>query len=99
MARRAIIVSGAAGSDSTAAEVLQRLEFGGTAEVPTIEEALTRVQREHVDLLMVPVATLQPSQFATLERTLRRATTTFAIGTAPQSDPEVILRAMRSGIQ
>jgi|SRR5580704_1661939 pilus assembly protein CpaE len=99
MARRAIIVSGAAGSDSTAAEVLQRLEFGGTVEVPTIEEALTRVQREHVDLLMVPVATLQPSQFATLERTLRRATTTFAIGTAPQSDPEVILRAMRSGIQ
>jgi|SRR5579863_1235631 pilus assembly protein CpaE len=99
MARRAIIVSGAAGSDSTAAEVLQRFDFAGTQEVPTVEEALTRVQREHVDLLIVPLAVMQASQLAAVERALRRATSTFAIGTAPQSDPDLILRAMRSGIQ
>jgi pilus assembly protein CpaE len=98
MARRAIIVSGAAGSDSTAADVLRHFEFAGTIEVPTVEEALTQVQREHADLLIVPVAAMQPAQLAALERTLRRAAT-FAIGTAPQSDPDLILRAMRSGIQ
>jgi pilus assembly protein CpaE len=99
MARRAIIVSGAAGSDSTAADVLQRFDFAGTQEVPTVEEALTHVQREHIDLLIVPLAVMQASQLAAVERTLRRATSTFAIGTAPQSDPDLILRAMRSGIQ
>lgn len=99
MARRAIIVSGAAGSDTTAAEVLQRFDFAGTIEAPTVEEALVHVQREHIDLLIVPLAAMQASQLASLERTLRRASLTFAVGTAPQSDPELILRAMRSGIQ
>jgi len=99
MARRAVIVSGAAGSDSTAATVLHRFDFAPSIEVATVEEALTRVQREHVDLLIVSVAEMQPPQLAALDRTLRRASSTFTVGTAPTFDADLILRAMRSGIQ
>src|SRR5580704_9931416 len=71
--RRALIVEGAAGSDSTAADNLPLRDFGRPIVAPSIDAAITLIQREHIDLLVVPLADMQPLQLQALERVLRRS--------------------------
>jgi pilus assembly protein CpaE len=98
MPRRALIVSGAAGRDTTAVDVLQRVDFVSPVQVPTVEEAIMQLQREHFDLVMVPLVEIQGAELVMLDRVVRRSASTFIIGTAPEAHPELMLRALRSGI-
>ena len=98
MPRRALIVRGAAGSDATAADVLQQRDFVSIAAAVGVDDALGRMQRDHFDLVIVPVAEMEPVQFQTLARAVQRAQSTFLIGTATHADPDLMLRGFRSGI-
>ena len=97
MSRRALIVSGAAGPQDVANGVLQRFGFGPAESVLSLAEATARLRAEHYDLAVVPLHGIGVMDLATLDRETRRRGT-CVIGTASQSDPELILRAMRSGI-
>ena len=96
--RKALIIAGAAGPDDTVTGVLQRFGFAPAAAAPDIAAGTARLRDEHYDLVFVPLQSLSAVDFATLERELRRASSTFVIGTAPEANPDLILRAMRSGI-
>lgn len=98
MTRRALIVSGSAGAHDAAAGVLQRYGFEPATPVSSLAEATVRLRSEHFDLLVVPLQGAGAVELGSLEREVRKHNATFVIGTAPQADPELILRAMRSGI-
>lgn len=97
MPRRALIISGAAGPQDIANGVLQRFGFAPAELALNLAEATARVRAEPFDLVVVPLQGLDPLELSTLDREARRRGT-FIIGTAAQSDPELILRAMRSGV-
>lgn len=98
MPRRALIVKGAAGSDSTAAELLQQRAFVSAVTVASVDEALARIQHDHFDLVIVPLGDMETAQLQTLDRALQRTHATFVIGTAQHKDPELMLRGFRSGV-
>ena len=98
MPRKAIIVAGAAGPDDSAGAVLQRVGFGQLATAATVAQAAARLKEEHFDLVIVPLTESDAVDLATLDREVRRSGSTYVIGTAARLEPELILRAMRTGI-
>ncbi|MGI8497265.1 MAG: AAA family ATPase [Gemmatimonadaceae bacterium] len=98
MRRKALIVSGAILPEQTATDVLERFGFLQTEWAASIEDALSALRDGHYDLLIVSLEHASTPVLAALDREIRRLQTTFVIATAPQADPELILRAMRSGI-
>lgn len=99
MSRKALIVAGAAGSLETATSVLARFGFGEPSPAIDIRGALAELQHQTYDLLVLPLHDIDALQLAAVERALRGGRVSLTIGTAPRADPELILRAMRSGIQ
>ena len=99
MARQALLVGRAAGPEEPATEVLARFGFTKFHRVDDVEAAIEHLRQKHVDLVIIPLDGLADLQLATLEREIRRERYTAVIGTAPKADPEVMLRAMRAGIQ
>lgn len=99
MQRKALIVAGAAGSLDTARSVLMRFGFGEPSSSIDTSSALAELQQHHYDLLVLPLQDLDSLQLAAVERAVRGGRVALAIGTAPRAEPELILRAMRSGIQ
>lgn len=98
MQRRALIIAEAAGPGDIASGVFTRFGFSTIASAPTLEDAMRQMHGgENFDLLVVPLQLLESVQMATLEREIR-SRTILVIGTAPQADPDLILRAMRAGI-
>jgi pilus assembly protein CpaE len=97
MPRRALIVSGAAGPHDIANAVLHRFGFAPAESVLSLGEATSRLRAEHFDLVVIPLQGLGSIELSSLDRETRRGGT-FVIGTAEQSDSDLILRAMRSGI-
>ena len=98
MARRVLIVTGAMSTEEPALEVLQRFGFADPTFTPTMNDALTQLRNEHFDLLIVPLLDMDAVQLGSVDREVRRGRVQFVIGTAPKPDPDLILRAMRSGI-
>jgi pilus assembly protein CpaE len=96
--RKALIVTGAAGPQDIANGVLQRFGFAPAVLALSLAEAVARLHGEHFDLLVVSLQGIASTDLTALEREVRRQRTTFVIGTATQADPDLILRAMRSGI-
>jgi pilus assembly protein CpaE len=99
MSRKALIVDGAAGSLETATSVLARFGFGEPSAAIDIGGALAELQHQTYDLLVLPLQDIDALQLAAVERALRGGRVSLTIGTAPRAEPELILRAMRSGIQ
>ena len=99
MSRKALIVDGAAGSLDTATAVLTRFGFGEPSPAVDVAGALTELQHQTYDLLVLPLHDIDALQLAAVERALRAGRVSFTIGTAPRAEPDLILRAMRSGIQ
>jgi pilus assembly protein CpaE len=93
------VVGGAAGQEESVNGVLARFGFAPAHYTVTVEQAAARLRDEHFDLVIIPLAGTDPVDLATLEREVRRAGSTALIGTAPHAEPELILRAMRSGVQ
>ena len=99
MARQALLVGRAAGPEEPAMEVLARFGFTKFHRVDDVEAAIEHLRQKHVDLVILPLDGVADLQLATLEREIRRERFTAVIGTAPKADPDVMLRAMRAGIQ
>lgn len=96
--RKALAVAGAAGSEEVANGVLQRFGFAPIKSVGTTEAVVAALDADHYDLVVLPLQGLTPVELATVEGLFRRHATTFVVGTAPNADPNLILRAMRAGI-
>ena len=99
MAREALLVGRAAGPDEQATEVLARFGFSRIVHMETVAQAIDQLRQKHVDLVILPLDGVADLQLATLEREIRRERYTAVIGTAPKQEPDVMLRAMRAGIQ
>jgi pilus assembly protein CpaE len=97
--RKAVVVAGAAGPETEANTVLQRFGFGRTANVPDLTALLKAMRDESFDLVIVPLQVMGAVELATLEREVVRGGATMVIGTAPQAEPQLILQAMRAGVQ
>ena len=98
MQRKALIVAGAAGPPEVANGVLQRFGFGPAESALGITEASALMRNDRYDLIVVPLQDVSAVELAALEREARKSQQTFLIGTAAKSDPELIVRAMRSGV-
>ena len=99
MAREALLVGRAAGPEEAANEVLTRFGFTKLHRVEDVNAAIELLRQKHFDLVIVPLDGIADLQLATLERELRRERYTAVIGTSPKAEPEIMLRAMRAGIQ
>ena len=97
--RKALIVGGAAGAPDAAKAVLTRFGFGEPSASLDVGTALSELQHQTYDLLVLPLQDVDSLQMAAIERALRAGRLGFALGTAPRAEPDLILRAMRSGIQ
>jgi pilus assembly protein CpaE len=96
--RRALIVRGAVGADATAVELLHQRGFAGIVSATGVDDALARIQLEHFDLVIVPMAEMHSAHLQLLDRAVQRAQSTFVVGTAETADPDLMLRGFRSGI-
>jgi pilus assembly protein CpaE len=96
--KNVLIVAESNGTLDTINGVLKRFGFGTAESVPAIDAALARLGVEHFDLVLLPVGDLEPDRAKELERMIRRSPGTSFIGTAPRNDPDLILRAMRTGV-
>ena len=100
MSRKALIVAGSAGSSEEGVdEVLARFGFAPATRVSAIPEALDRARQGSAELLVVPLQGTGAVDLAVLERELPRLSGVMVIGTATQATPDLILGAMRAGVQ
>jgi pilus assembly protein CpaE len=99
MSRQAIVVSDAGGTDQTLEQTLQRYGYTRTLQLDTMAEALRTLEEQHADLLVVPVDSVDEMELAALDRLNRRDRHMGIIATGARADPELMLRAMRAGIQ
>lgn len=99
MARAALAVGGAIGGDENIDTSLGRFGFDKLERVDDVAAALDSLGQRHLDLVFIPIDALDEALLARLDRAARRERHTTIIGTAPRADPELMLRAMRAGIQ
>jgi pilus assembly protein CpaE len=99
MNRLAVIVGEADGPERGLEQTLQRYSYKRVSRLETVAEALELISKQHVDLLIVPIDAVEELQLAALDRASRRERHTGIIATGVQADPELMLRAMRAGIQ
>lgn len=99
MQRKSLIVAGAAGPEDMVDGVLARFGYGPPVQVSDIARALDQLRDSHFDLVIVPIQEAEALQLAALEREVRRGKFTCIIGTAPKADPDLLVQAMRTGIQ
>ena len=91
-------MAGAAGPEEAANGVLQRFGFAAAEPVASVEAVVAALDADHYDLVVLPLKSLTAMELAALEGVLRRHPNTFALGTSPHAESELILRAMRAGI-
>lgn len=99
MARVALAVGAAIGSDENIDATLGRFGFDKLERVGEVTAALDSLGQRHLDLVFIPIDALDETLLARLDRAARRERHTAIIGTAPRADPELMLKAMRAGIQ
>src|SRR5688572_23184237 len=98
MSRLALLVTDA-GGDQTLEQVLQRYGYSRIVRNPTIGQALLTIEQQPVDLLVVPIESVDEGQLAAIDRLNRRERGVGIIATGKNQDPALMLRAMRAGIQ
>jgi pilus assembly protein CpaE len=99
MSRQALIVGDAVGTDSALEQTLQRYGYTRIDRIGTVAEALNLIGQQHVDLIFVPIDEVDELQLATIDRASRRERHMGVVATGPKAEPELMLRAMRAGIQ
>jgi pilus assembly protein CpaE len=98
MRRKALIADNAAGPGESVTGVLARFDFGPPVMVSDRDTAVARMRDGHFDLVVIPLMDITPHELLTLEREIRKNPAMTVIGTSPMADPNLILRAMRSGV-
>lgn len=99
MSRLALLVGAAVEPEAALEQTLQRYGYTRVVRVPTVEVALERIGHEHVDLLFVPIDGVDDAGLLAIDRTGRRERHMGVVATGPRPDPDMMLRAMRAGIQ
>lgn len=99
MARAALAVGAAVGSDESIDATLGRFGFDALERMDDLSSALDSLGQRHLDLVFVAIDELDEALLARLDRAARRERHTTIIGTAPRAEPELMLKAMRAGIQ
>ena len=99
MSRQALIVQDAGGADQVLEQTLQRYGYARLSRVASVAEALAQLDEGSTDLLIVPIDAVDEMQLASLDRVNRRDRDMGVIATGPRAEPELMLRAMRAGIQ
>lgn len=98
MLKSALIVAESNGAIEAVSAVLKRFGYGVPDQESAFDGAVERLASAHYDLVLLPVHDMAPLQATALERVVRQSPATAFIGTGPIPDPDVILRAMRSGV-
>ena len=99
MSRLALVVSDPEEKDETLEQVLQRHGYTRIVHTPTTMQALVTLEQQPVDLLVVPIESVDEGQLAVLDRLNRRERHMAIIATGDSTDAVLMLRAMRAGIQ
>jgi pilus assembly protein CpaE len=99
MSRLALIVSEPGVTDETLEQALQRYGYSRIVHSPTAMQALVTLEQQPVDLLVVPIESVDEGQLAVIDRLNRKDRHTGIIATGETTDPALMLRAMRAGIQ
>jgi pilus assembly protein CpaE len=99
MSRQALLIGGAAGADASLEQILQRYGYTKIVRVASVAEALDAIAHQHLDLLFVPVDEMDEVQLTAIDRAGRRERHMGVIATGGTNDPDLMLRAMRAGIQ
>lgn len=99
MSRLALVVSDPADKDQTLEHVLQRHGYSRIVHNATMTQALVTLEQQPVDLLLVPIENVDEGQLAVIDRLNRRERQMGIIATGETTDPALMLRAMRAGIQ
>jgi pilus assembly protein CpaE len=99
MSRSALLVSDAQGKDQTLEQQLQRHGYSRVQYSPSIAQALVSLEQQPVDLLVVAIDGVEEAQLAVIDRMNRRERGPGIIATGESTDPALMLRAMRAGIQ
>jgi pilus assembly protein CpaE len=97
--QRALVVANAAGAPESANAVLQRFGITTVATAATPNDALQLLRGQEFDLFIAPMQSLDAVDLAAFERETRRHSTMLVIGTAPVAEADLILRAVRAGVQ
>ena len=98
MSRVAIVV-GEDGADETLEQLLQRHGYTRVLFKSSTAQALVTIEQEPADLLVVPIERVDEPQLAVIDRLNRRESGVGVIATGEATDPAMMLRAMRAGIQ
>lgn len=99
MSRSALVIGEAIESEPQVTATLARFGVEEIVPVAEISAAFDLLSQRHVDVVFVAVDALTEPLLAQLDRAIRRERHTDVIGTGPKADPELMLRAMRAGIQ
>lgn len=98
MSRKAIVVTADGTLDPTLELLLQRHGYAHTLR-NSITDALVVIEQNPVDLLLFPIEGVDEGQLATLDRLNRRERHMGIIATGASTEPALLMRAMRAGIQ
>ena len=96
--RQCVLIDGAFESPDPLVASMLRAGFAPPMRCTSLAQALTAVASQRVDLLILPVTTINASERDRLENVLRDSPALAAIGTAPVASAEVVLDTMRAGI-
>jgi pilus assembly protein CpaE len=99
MSRLALLVSDPEESDQALEQVLQRYGYSRIVRNATMTQALVTLEQQPTDLLIVPIESVDEAQLAVIDRLNRRERQVGIIATGETTDPSLMLRAMRAGIQ
>jgi pilus assembly protein CpaE len=99
MSRAVLVIGDAISNEGAAAAALSGFGVESVAHAPDVTAGLQLISLGHIDVVFVAVDGLSDAALAQLDRGVRLASRTEVIGTAERAEPEVMLRAMRAGIQ
>jgi pilus assembly protein CpaE len=98
MSRLALVVSESS-ADQTLEQLLQRHGYARVIHNSSMAQALTTIEQQPVELLIAPIESVDESQLSAIDRLNRRERGIGIIATGETTDPQLMLRAMRAGIQ
>lgn len=99
MSRHALILAEAIEPTALVESTLARYGIDSLRRARQVSDAVDLLAQAHVDVVFVAVDQLTDTALAQVGRAIRRESHTEVVGTAASSDPELMLRAMRAGIQ
>ena len=99
MQKRALIADNAAGTPEAVTGVLARFGFTRAEQVADVDAAIDQMRDNQFDLIVIPILDITPGQLISLEREIRKDSNVAVIATAPTADSDLIVRAMRAGVQ